>query len=83
MGTGSDTGAFFPGELRQPGQGATAVPFKFELSQLVEMRISDEWGGVMADLKDLSRQLLGVQKQVRFATARAITATVRKIEAAE
>lgn len=37
----------------------------------------------MADLKDLSRQLLGVQKQVRFATARAITATVRKIEAAE
>ncbi|EFJ5684193.1 TPA: hypothetical protein ACNJKY_004296 [Escherichia coli] len=45
MGTGSDTGAFFPGELRQPGQGATAVPFKFELSQLVEMRISDEWGG--------------------------------------
>lgn len=24
--------------------GAVAVPFKFELSQLVEMRISDEWG---------------------------------------
>ena len=37
----------------------------------------------MADLNDLHRQLLGMQKQVRFATARAITATVRKIEAAE
>lgn len=23
--------------------GADAAPFKFELSQLVEMRISDEW----------------------------------------
>ena len=28
--------------------GAVAVPFKFELSQLVEMRISDEWGEVKA-----------------------------------
>ncbi|EFC5393341.1 hypothetical protein CQ979_003191 [Escherichia coli] len=28
--------------------GAAAVPFKFELSQLVEMRISDEWGEVKA-----------------------------------
>ncbi|WP_218070405.1 hypothetical protein [Escherichia coli] len=37
----------------------------------------------MADLKDLHRQLQGMQKQMRFATARAITATVRKIEAAE
>ncbi len=26
--------------------GADAAPFKFELSQLVEMRISDEWGEV-------------------------------------
>ncbi len=25
--------------------GTAAVPFKFELSQLVEVRISDEWGG--------------------------------------
>ncbi|EES3797924.1 TPA: hypothetical protein JWK76_002600 [Escherichia coli] len=37
----------------------------------------------MADLNDLHRQLQGMQKQVRFATARAITSTVRKIEAAE
>lgn len=37
----------------------------------------------MADIKDLSRQLQGMQKQMRFAAARAITATVRKIEAAE
>lgn len=37
----------------------------------------------MADLKDLSRQLQWLQKQVRFATARAITSTVRKIEVAE
>ncbi|HAN6196068.1 TPA: hypothetical protein IF002_005260, partial [Escherichia coli] len=28
--------------------GADAAPFKFELSQLVEMRISDEWGEVKA-----------------------------------
>ncbi|EFA4732511.1 hypothetical protein [Escherichia coli] len=28
--------------------GAVAVPFKFELSQLVEMCISDEWGEVKA-----------------------------------
>ncbi|EKR7617816.1 hypothetical protein ACM260_004809 [Escherichia coli] len=28
--------------------GAAVVPFKFELSQLVEMRISDEWGEVKA-----------------------------------
>nr|DAW36423.1 MAG TPA: hypothetical protein [Caudoviricetes sp.] len=28
--------------------GAATVPFKFELSQLVEMRISDEWGEVKA-----------------------------------
>ena len=28
--------------------GAVAAPFKFELSQLVEMRISDEWGEVKA-----------------------------------
>ncbi|HAJ5472307.1 TPA: hypothetical protein NRN43_000588 [Escherichia coli] len=26
--------------------GTAAVPFKFELSQLVEVRISDEWGEV-------------------------------------
>ncbi|HAW0457861.1 TPA: hypothetical protein JLJ37_002410 [Escherichia coli] len=28
--------------------GADVAPFKFELSQLVEMRISDEWGEVKA-----------------------------------
>lgn len=28
--------------------GADAAPFKFELFQLVEMRISDEWGEVKA-----------------------------------
>ena len=28
--------------------GAAAAPFKFELSQLVEMCISDEWGEVKA-----------------------------------
>ena len=28
--------------------GAESVPFKFELSQLVTMRISDEWGEVQA-----------------------------------
>ncbi|MCF0252663.1 MAG: hypothetical protein HUK27_21145 [Shigella flexneri] len=28
--------------------GVAAVPFKFELSQLVEVRISDEWGEVKA-----------------------------------
>lgn len=28
--------------------GADAAPFKFELSQLVEMRISDEWGEIKA-----------------------------------
>ncbi len=28
--------------------GAVAVPFKFELSQLVEVCISDEWGEVKA-----------------------------------
>lgn len=28
--------------------GAESVPFKFELSQLVTMRISDEWGEVKA-----------------------------------
>ncbi|MED8996968.1 hypothetical protein RCM47_21585 [Escherichia coli] len=37
----------------------------------------------MADLKTLPRQLRALQKQVRFATARAITSTVRQIEAAE
>lgn len=25
--------------------GVVSIPFKFELSQLVEVRISDEWGG--------------------------------------
>ena len=28
--------------------GAESVPFKFELSQLVTMRISEEWGEVQA-----------------------------------
>ncbi|ENH0675905.1 hypothetical protein ABVX93_000917 [Escherichia coli] len=28
--------------------GVAAVPFKFELAQLVEVRISDEWGEVKA-----------------------------------
>lgn len=30
--------------------GAESVPFKFELSQLVTMRISEEWGEVQAVL---------------------------------
>ncbi|PSY65647.1 hypothetical protein [Escherichia sp. 20412-1] len=37
----------------------------------------------MTDLKSLPRQLRSLQKQVRFATARAITSAVRQIEAAE
>ncbi|MCV7752102.1 hypothetical protein ODQ97_03925 [Escherichia coli] len=28
--------------------GVASIPFKFELSQLVEVRISDEWGEVKA-----------------------------------
>ncbi len=28
--------------------GVVSIPFKFELSQLVEVRISDEWGEVKA-----------------------------------
>ncbi|EHM4464129.1 hypothetical protein KGH42_000101 [Escherichia coli] len=37
----------------------------------------------MADLTELHRQLRSLQKQMHFATARAITSTVRQIEAAE
>lgn len=37
----------------------------------------------MADLNDLSRQLRQLQKQIPFATAKALTEVARKIEAAE
>lgn len=37
----------------------------------------------MADLRDLSRQLQNVKKQLPFATARAMTSVVRQIEAAQ
>ena len=37
----------------------------------------------MATIKDLSRQLQTLQKQIPFAMARAMTSTVRQIEQAE
>ncbi|HBN7019235.1 TPA: hypothetical protein PJF92_000113 [Escherichia coli] len=37
----------------------------------------------MADLRDLSRQLQTIKKQIPFATARAMTSVVRQIEAAQ
>ncbi|CBG89346.1 hypothetical protein [Citrobacter rodentium] len=37
----------------------------------------------MADLRDLSRQLQAIKKQIPFATAQAMTSVVRQIEAAQ
>lgn len=52
--------------------GAAAVPFKFELSQLVEMRISDEWGEVKARAQyaDGENQYLSTTKLLMVAPRR-------------